>query len=324
MLSSRAEHQNHVVVPTTLKTPGTKRRAFGDISNRKPAATTIKNNNKAASIIPISKPQQQTIAKPTIVVKEKTQVSFIDDDDDSIEKPAGRMGKDLGTDEWLLGDDFFDEIERQDKEFDDAILLAHESSKKAELERHEQYKKDLELECRNDGIADGTIQFDCLFASLTHSNTCFLVCLYFIYSIDPWKGIRSLSFQQSLWRVLRRKWRLVWWIRMARGWDLDLSSSSHRNTDCNIRYNIYKCSTKNLSSSISLYLDCVWVRRMESFLVDESCTRHGSLMQANDHQDSQLYFRRAEVDQSIALHILQEHNPMFYAFCSGAKGSKCK
>lgn len=171
MMLSSTIPENHAA--PSFKTPaGPKRRAFGDISNRKPTATT---KNKG-SIVQKSTSFGNTLAKPltnhkkpAIVVKKETKhLSFDEEDDDSIEMPAGRLGKDLGTEEWLLGgDDFFAQLERDEKEYEDAILRGQEESKKAEIERHEKYKMELEEECRMDGLADGKCVESCNFHVLT-------------------------------------------------------------------------------------------------------------------------------------------------------------
>jgi hypothetical protein len=98
-----------------VKTPAaatSKRRALGDISNRKATISTALHTSKASSTLPLTvvKQQQQQLPKKTLILESKkaeeeepaaaiTVAStksrfpsgiFDDDDDDDIEQPAGR------------------------------------------------------------------------------------------------------------------------------------------------------------------------------------------------------------------------------------------
>jgi hypothetical protein len=163
MLSSREANAGPAV---SFKTPGpttAKRRAFGDISNRKPPLSAAKNHHdagKAAAAVTAPPPdivkpttttakkqQQQTIVVP----KKKVAVSFeYDDDDDVLEFPAGRMGKDQGKDAWLYLDDVFAELNQIEKTEQEEIAAAYIRQEQELVER--EHRRQLERKMEHDQL----------------------------------------------------------------------------------------------------------------------------------------------------------------------------
>jgi hypothetical protein len=210
MLSSSSMTTREVNGPTvTFKTPGAegakaKRRAFGDVSNRKPLVpSAVKNAGKAAvATAPpeVVKSTNTTATKkqpPTVVVpkttknnnKTKTTVSFeLDDDDEEdaiLEFPAGRLGKEENKSAFLYYlDNVFAELARdemEEREEEAAAALRHENElREWEMQRQQERERDMQEAFANDG-------------------TCVLLLLYWCFNVMmPFVTPILLTFSFSL------------------------------------------------------------------------------------------------------------------------------